>query len=104
MTLHLADTESTGLYNVGTGDAHTWLDLVGPIFDTLGLPAQIEFIDMPLTLRDKYQYSTKASIEKIRETGFSKPLTPLREAVMDYVGNYLIEDRRLDPVCSPAHV
>ena len=100
MTLHLAMSGSTGLFNIGSGQAHTWLDLVGPIFEVLGLPQKIEFVDMPQSLRDKYQYSTKASIERLRESGYAKPITPLRDAVTDYVGNYLIEDRRLDPEMS----
>ena len=100
MTLHLAEHGATGLYNIGSGEAHTWLELVGPIFETLGLPPHIEYIDMPVALRDKYQYSTKATIDRLRESGYTRRITPLREAVMDYVGNYLIEDRRLDPLQS----
>ena len=101
MTLHLADKQAAGIYNIGSGEAHTWIELVGPIFETLGLPLQIEFVDMPSTLRDKYQYSTKATVDRLRESGYTKPITPLRDAVMDYVGNYLIEDRRLDPFLHP---
>jgi ADP-L-glycero-D-manno-heptose 6-epimerase len=97
MTLHLVERGATGLFNVGSGRAHTWLDLVGPIFEVLGLPQKIEYIDMPLSMRDKYQYSTKANIDRLRAAGYAKRITPLHEAVSDYVGNYLIEDRRLDP-------
>jgi len=100
MTLHLAESGAPGLYNIGSGEAHTWLDLVEPIFEVLGLPQKIDFIDMPSSLREKYQYSTKATIDRLRESGYSKSIRPLREAVIDYVGNYLIEDRRLDPEMS----
>ncbi|MDP9018898.1 MAG: ADP-glyceromanno-heptose 6-epimerase [Candidatus Eremiobacteraeota bacterium] len=97
MTLHLAQTGSAGIFNIGSGLAHTWVDLVGPIFETLGLPAQIEFIDMPGSLREKYQYSTRAATERLRASGYAGRMTPLRSAVGDYVENYLIEDRRMDP-------
>lgn len=101
MTLHLVEMGATGIFNVGSGQAHTWVDLVGPIFEVLGLPQKIEFIDMPLSMRDKYQYSTKANIERLRATGYGKTITPLHDAVCDYVGTYLIEDRRLDPELQP---
>ncbi len=97
MTLHLAETNAMGLYNVGSGTAHTWLELVRPIFTALRVPERIEFIDMPPAMRDKYQYLTKAEIEKLRSTGYMKAVTPLAEAVADYVSNYLRDDRRLNP-------
>lgn len=97
ITLHLAERDAFGLYNVGSGTAHTWLDLVRPIFTTLRIPERIEFIDMPAGMRDKYQYSTKAEIERLRSTGYLKPVTPLADAIGDYVRNYLRDDRRLEP-------
>jgi ADP-L-glycero-D-manno-heptose 6-epimerase len=97
MTLHLAEAEAAGIYNVGSGTAHTWLELVRPIFTALRIPERIEFIDMPPAMRDKYQYSTKAEIERLRATGYAKPVTPLADAVSDYVRNYLRDDRRLEP-------
>lgn len=97
MTLHLAERSAHGIYNIGSGTAHTWLDLVRPIFRAMGVAERIEFVDMPQTLRDKYQYCTCATIDRLRSTGYDAPATPLADAVDDYVRNYLIPDRRLDP-------
>lgn len=96
MTLHLAETETAGgLFNLGSGVAQTWLDLVNPIFETLGKPPQVEFVDMPESLKPKYQYFTKADIAKLRSTGYAAAVTPLADAVKDYVGNYLIPEKFL---------
>jgi ADP-L-glycero-D-manno-heptose 6-epimerase len=97
MTLHFAERATTagGLYNLGSGEANTWLALTGAIFAALGKPPAIEFIEMPAELRDKYQYFTQASIAKLRATGYTRPVTPLADAVGDYVRNYLVPDRRL---------
>jgi ADP-L-glycero-D-manno-heptose 6-epimerase len=97
MTLHLAQSDANGLVNIGAGKAQTWLDLVRPIFEALGLPEKINFIEMPQTLRPKYQYSTCAKIDRLRATGYDAPITPLRDAVSDYVTNYLVPGRLLDP-------
>ncbi|MDQ2664372.1 MAG: ADP-glyceromanno-heptose 6-epimerase [Candidatus Eremiobacteraeota bacterium] len=97
MTLHLAERDARGIYNAGSGVASTWLDLVRPIFHALEIPERIEFIDMPPELREKYQYFTCADIGKLRRSGFDRPLTPLSEAVDDYVRNYLVPNRGLDP-------
>jgi ADP-L-glycero-D-manno-heptose 6-epimerase len=96
MTLHAASSGLTGLVNIGSGIAQTWLDLVRPIFAALGLPERIEFIDMPETLRPKYQYSTCARMERLRSSGYVAPVTPLRAAVHDYVTKYLVPQRTLD--------
>ncbi len=97
MTLHLADREAFGLFNLGSGQAHTWLDLVRPIFRSLHVPERIEFVDMPPQLRDKYQYCTCAAIERLRAAGYDRPITPLDRAVDDYVSNYLLPGHGLDP-------
>ena len=102
MTLAVAESQTTGLVNVGSGLAQTWLDLVRPIFSTLGLPERIEFIDMPETLRPKYQYSTQARIDRLRASGYAEPITPLADAVRDYVANYLVPARLLDPALPEA--
>lgn len=105
MTLHIAEQGNSGLFNVGSGAPHTWLDLVRPIFRAMNVAENIEFIDMPLSLRDKYQYCTIATIDRLRGTGYDAAITPLAEAVDDYVQNYLIPDRRLDPaVAAPTAV
>ena len=96
MTLHAAGhNDLRGVVNVGSGVAHTWNDLAGAVFDALGIPRNIEYVDMPGHLRGKYQYSTRAVIDRIRRSGFNQPLTPLGAAVQDYVREYLIPDRRL---------
>ncbi len=97
MTLHFAEkaTTSGGLYNLGSGEANTWLTLARAIFTALGREPNIEFIDMPEILRGKYQYFTLADIAKIRATGYSRPMTPLAEAVRDYVQNYLVTGKKL---------
>lgn len=102
MTLHLAQSGAAGLFNVGSGEAHTWLQLVRPIFRAMDVPERIEFIDMPAALRDKYQYSTRARIDKLRASGYTTPITALDDAVTDYVRNYLIPDKRLDPAKASA--
>src|SRR5579884_683620 len=104
MTLHLAEHGDAGIFNIGSGTAHTWLELVRPIFRAMNVAERIDFIDMPLHLRNKYQYCTCASVEHLRATGYEARITPLADAVDDYVRNYLIPDRRLDPAHAPAGV
>ncbi len=94
-TLHLAEAPAAGLYNVGTGTAHTWLELVTPIFAALGRSAAIDFVDMPEGLRAAYQYHTQADVDRLRATGWSQVPTPLADAVTEYVRDYLVRDRRL---------
>lgn len=96
MTLWLAENEqATGLFNLGNGTARTWLDLGNSIFSALGQEPNIEFVDMPEILKDKYQYFTEATIEKLRSCGYGDNLFSLEEAVSDYVTGYLVPDRRL---------
>ncbi len=95
MTLHVAERRETGLFNIGSGHAHTWLDLVRPIFAALRVPERIEFVDMPEALRETYQYHTQADISRLRATGYTAPCTPLAEAVTDYVAGYLVPGRHL---------
>jgi ADP-L-glycero-D-manno-heptose 6-epimerase len=97
MTLHFAEraTAAGGLYNIGSGRANTWLELTAAIFAALGRQPEIEFIEMPGSLRDRYQYFTQADISRLRMTGYDAAITPLGEAVQDYVRNYLASGRRL---------
>jgi len=97
MTIAVAQSDTTALVNIGSGLAQTWLDLVRPIFPALNLPERIEFIEMPESLRPKYQYSTRARIDRLRASGYAAPITPLADAVRDYVTNYLVPSRVLDP-------
>ncbi|HEY4417419.1 MAG TPA: ADP-glyceromanno-heptose 6-epimerase [Verrucomicrobiae bacterium] len=98
MTLHLAATpKANGLFNVGSGEARTWVDLAKAVFAALKVEPKIEFIEMPEVIRDKYQYFTQANITRLRATGYNEKITSLEDAVADYVRNYLIPDKRLDP-------
>jgi ADP-L-glycero-D-manno-heptose 6-epimerase len=96
MTLHLAEQSyATGIYNIGGGRAVTWLELADALFAAMRREPAVEFIDMPVSLRAKYQYFTEADIGRLRAVGYTAPITPLRDAVEDYVRNYLLPDRRL---------
>lgn len=83
----------SGLYNVGTGKARSFYDLADNTFKALRLKTNIEFIDTPLDIRDKYQYFTEAKMDKLRKAGYDKPFTSLEDGVYDYVTNYLIGKR-----------
>jgi ADP-L-glycero-D-manno-heptose 6-epimerase len=96
MTIFLANQPlAGGLYNLGSGEAHTWMELTHAIFASLNKPANIEFVDMPATLQAKYQYYTCADISKLRALGYKDPLTPLGHSVADYVRNYLVTGKLL---------
>jgi ADP-L-glycero-D-manno-heptose 6-epimerase len=98
MTLHLAASKRAGgLFNIGSGRARTWLDLARAVFAALKRKPKIEFIEMPEAIRDKYQYFTQANLARLRAAGYTAPVTPLENAVNDYVRNYLVPDQRLDP-------
>lgn len=79
----------SGLYNLGTGKARAFEDLVKATFAGLGRPANISFIDMPEDIRDKYQYFTEANMAKLRHAGYTAPFYSLEKGVEDYVRNYL---------------
>ncbi|MCB0748867.1 MAG: ADP-glyceromanno-heptose 6-epimerase [Ignavibacteriae bacterium] len=96
MTLHFLDnTNKNGLYNVGTGKARTWVDLVNSIFKAMDLKPNIEFIEMPEELKGKYQYFTEANNSKIKKAGYKNKITSLEDGVGDYVKNYLIKNKTL---------
>jgi ADP-L-glycero-D-manno-heptose 6-epimerase len=89
-TLHLLETPVSarapnGLYNIGTGQARTFVDLARAVFAALGRDPVIEYIPMPEDLRDRYQYFTQARIDKLRESGFTRPFLPIEEGVRNYV-------------------
>lgn len=81
--------KNSGIYNLGSGKARTFLDLANNTFKALAKESKIEFIDTPLDIRDKYQYFTEATMHKLKSIGYSKPFTSLEEGVKDYVQNYL---------------
>ena len=95
MTLHFMANRTGGLFNLGSGRMSTWNALADAIFKALDLPKNVDFIDMPEVLRDKYQYHTLADLSRIRAAGYVAETTPLDEAVADYVRNYLVPGKHL---------
>lgn len=85
----LENREKSGIYNLGTGYARTWNDLVNAIFKSMDVPSKIEYIDIPEDIRGKYQYFTEANMSKLRNIGYNKEFTTVENAVNDYVNNYL---------------
>ena len=91
MTLFFLDKpDINGLYNIGAGKARKWNDLVTAIFKALNKEVNIEYIDLPEHLREKYQYFTEANINKIKKAGFNSSITSIEDGVTDYVKNYLL--------------
>ena len=81
---------TSGIYNVGTGKARTFKDLVTAIFSSLDLPPKIEFIDTPEDIREKYQYYTEADMGKLRSAGYDNEFFSLEEGVSSYVKEFLV--------------
>ncbi|MCF0052245.1 ADP-glyceromanno-heptose 6-epimerase [Dyadobacter sp. LJ53] len=81
--------KNSGIYNLGSGRARTFKDLVTSTFNAMGKPADISYIDTPEDIRDKYQYFTQANMSKLRSIGFTRPFTSLEDGIDDYVKNYL---------------
>jgi ADP-L-glycero-D-manno-heptose 6-epimerase len=79
----------SGIYNMGFGEARTWLDLAQGVFDGLGRKIDITWIEIPELIRDKYQYFTEAKMDRLMSLGLSKPQWPLERGISDYVVNYL---------------
>ena len=96
MTLFFLDhPEIGGLFNVGAGVPRTWNDLAKGLFRAMGKDTDIEFIHMPESIRNQYQYHTCAEMGKIQNAGFTTPITPLEEGVRDYVQTYLLPGARM---------
>ncbi len=96
MTLHLAaNPAANGIFNIGSGKARTWNDLARAVFAALGREPRVEYIEMPESIRDKYQYFTQADVRKLLSTGYDSPITSLEDAVRDYVVNYLVPGRAI---------
>jgi ADP-L-glycero-D-manno-heptose 6-epimerase len=85
--------EPGGLFNCGTGEPRTWVDLVTAVYSAMGLEPKIEFIEMPEMLQGKYQYFTQSKVAKLRAAGYTKPFTTLEEGVREYVQGYYLESR-----------
>ncbi len=83
--------KNSGIYNLGSGKARSFLDLTKAVFKALNIPEEISFIDTPEDIRDKYQYFTEANMSKIRSIGFDHKFHSLEEGVEDYVKNYLAQ-------------
>jgi len=80
---------SSGIYNIGFGEARTWLDLANAVFKSMDKPVQVDMIDMPDHVKNQYQYFTEAKLNKLLNSGLSQPQWPLEVAIQDYVKNYL---------------
>ncbi len=83
-----------GLFNVGTGQAQSWNDLAAALFSAVGKPINIKYIEMPESIRDKYQYFTQADMSKLAACGYNKGFMSLKDAVKDYA-TYLVDNKRL---------
>ncbi len=96
MTLYFLDKpDKNGLFNIGSGKARTWNDLVTALFNAVNKPVNIEYIDMPQNLREKYQYFTEANLTKLRKAGYSKTTNSLESGINDYVQSYLLKGQYL---------
>ena len=96
MTLFfLENKDKNGIFNIGTGKARTWNDLVTILFKAINKKVNIEYIDMPETIKNKYQYFTQAKMEKLFDAGYDKPISSLEDGINDYVKNYLVEEKYL---------
>ena len=90
----LSRPDVNGLFNLGTGQARSFEDLARAVFSALGRAAQVTYIDMPGAIRPNYQYFTEASMQRLRDAGYSQPFTSLADGVRDYVGRYLSQPDR----------
>ena len=82
-------TSASGIFNIGTGKAESFRDMIGAMFKAMGRPANIEYVDMPEAIRGQYQYFTQGSIDNLRRAGYNSGFTPLESAVDRYVTGYL---------------
>jgi ADP-L-glycero-D-manno-heptose 6-epimerase len=96
MVMHFVEKRSiNGIFNIGSGRAETWNSLVSAVFKAMKKSVSIKYIDMPDELKNRYQYYTKAEIDKIKKSGYNRSITSLEHAVEDYVINYLLPDKHL---------
>lgn len=85
----MENRKNSGIYNLGSGQAHTFLELATGVFEALNLAPNIKYVDMPEDIRDNYQYYTEASMSRVRMAGYSVPFWDFKEAINDYVTGYL---------------
>lgn len=85
--------KNSGIYNLGSGKARTFLDLVKNTFKNMSVAEDISFIDTPIDIRDKYQYFTEANMNKLKSIGYTEKFHTLEEGIEDYVKNYLIAEK-----------
>ncbi|MDE0897445.1 MAG: ADP-glyceromanno-heptose 6-epimerase [Longimicrobiales bacterium] len=85
---------ATGLYNVGSGRAQTWLALMSALYNAVDQPLEIKWVDTPIEIRDRYQYFTQADMSKLRAAGYDKAFMSVEEGVADYVERYLSAENR----------
>jgi len=96
MTLYFWEhPDKNGIFNVGTGKAQTWIELVTALFNALSKPVKIDFVDMPEDIREKYQYFTEANLTKLKQAGYDKSISNVEDGVNDYVKNYLLNEAHL---------
>ena len=84
----IKNAQINGIYNAGTGEAKSWNDLAHALFAAVGCKGKINYVDMPENLHKRYQYFTQADMSKIKQSGYSKPMCSLEDAILDY-SNYL---------------
>jgi ADP-L-glycero-D-manno-heptose 6-epimerase len=87
--------KQSGIFNLGSGKARTFLDLTKNTFQAMGKDENISFIDTPIDIRDKYQYFTEANMNKLIQAGYPHPFHTLEEGVKDYVQNYLLQNLKI---------
>jgi ADP-L-glycero-D-manno-heptose 6-epimerase len=87
--------KDSGIYNLGSGQARSFLDLTKATFAAMDVPENIGFIDTPADIRDTYQYFTEADLSKLRSIGYDREMTSLEAGVTEYVRDFLLADRTL---------
>jgi ADP-L-glycero-D-manno-heptose 6-epimerase len=96
VTWFLNNSGTSGIFNIGTGQARAFKDLASAVMESAGHAPDITWIDMPDDLKGKYQYYTQADMGKLRAAGYARPFHTLEQGVRDYVQNYLMQP---DPYC-----
>jgi ADP-L-glycero-D-manno-heptose 6-epimerase len=87
--------KKSGIFNLGSGTARTFLDLVKNTFQNMGKEEKVSFVDTPMDIRNKYQYFTEANMSKLKEAGYTTPFHTLEEGIQDYVKNYLLPSKKI---------